>query len=201
MDFDWKKTLPFIGALATGGVPALVGAAASAIGEALGTTVEATPEAIDKAVKGATPEQMIALTAANNQLKIRMRELDTEDKRIDAQTEVAYIDDVKDARKFNADTHGILILGYIINLTSYICIALVLWGCFNLMSAGDKLTIDPGTAAMLGGIIGAAVQWIMSNAAQANGFFFGSSPGSRTATTDLAKAVGGAVTKLPTRRP
>jgi predicted TIM-barrel enzyme len=51
------------------------------------------------------------------------------------------------------------------------------------------LGIDPGTAAMIGGIIGAAVQWIMQNASQANGFFFGSSPSSRKANEDLVRSI------------
>ena len=48
--------------------------------------------------------------------------------------------------------------------------------------------IDPGTAAVVGSIVGAAVQWIMANAQQANGFFFGSSPGSRAKDMELGRA-------------
>lgn len=188
MDFDWKKTLPFIGAIATGGVPALIAAAAAAVGDALGTPVPPTQDGLDAAIKSATPEQLLAIKTVDADLKIKFRQLDTEDKKIAAGIETAYIADVGDARKFNANTHGILILGYGINVLSYVSIAGILYGCF-LVLTGTKLGIDPGLAAMVGSVIGAVVQWIMSNSSQANGFFFGSSPSSRQVSSDLAKAV------------
>ncbi len=195
MDFDWKKALPFIGALATGGVPALVVTAAAAIGEALGTTVDPTEAGVDAALRAATPEQLVALKAVDANLKIRLRELDTEDKKIDASVISTFISDIKDARAHNANTYGVLVMGFLINLSSYLVVGGVLWGCFWLLSNPKGLGIDPGIAAMLGGIVGAAVQWIMANASQANSFFFGSSPQSRQATTDLAQATTAAITK------
>jgi len=196
VDFDWKKTLPFIAAAATGGVPAMIVAAAGAIGDALGVQVAPSPAGIDAALSAATPEQLLALRTVDANLKIRFRELDTEDKKIAASTEAVYVADVGDARKFNSNTHGILVLGIGINLASYICIFAVLYGCFWVLGNSGKLAIDPGIAAMIGGVIGAAVQWLMSNAAQANGFFFGSSPSSRQVSSDLARAVGDAASKV-----
>lgn len=191
-DFDWKKLLPVVGAAVTGNVPGAILAAANAVSEVLGFKVQPTPAAIDSAIAAATPEQMIALKKVDADLKIRFRELDTEDKKTDAQLVIEHLKDVQSARQFNANTHGILVLGYLINLTSYICIGGVLYGCFAVLANSGKLNIDPGIAAMLGGIVGAAVQWLMSNAAQANAFFFGSSPGSRQVSSELAKAVGDA---------
>ena len=107
---------------------------------------------------------------------------------MEASTTAVYIDDVKDARKFNADTHGILVLGYLINVASYVCVAGILYGCYMFLQ-GSKMGIAPGIAATVGTVVGAVVQWLMSNASQANGFFFGSSPGSRQAATDLGRAV------------
>jgi hypothetical protein len=188
LGFDWKKTLPYIAAAATGGVPALIATAATALTEALGVTVEPTKEGIDTALKGATPEQLLALNKLDNDLKIRFRELDSEDKKADIDLEKSYISDVSNARQFNSNTDGILYLGYLINVASYSLIMFVLYACFKLMTGGN-LSIDPGTAAMIGGIIGAAVQWIMQNASQANGFFFGSSPSSRKANEDLVRSI------------
>lgn len=186
---DWKKTLPFIAALATGGVPALVAAAASAVSDVLGTPVASTPDGIDAAMKSATPEQLAALHQIDADLKIKMREFDIEEKKIAAATEQSYVDDVKDARKSNASTEGVLVLGYLINVASYGCIAAVLYGCFWLVRSSGEMTIDPGMAAMIGSVIGASVQWLMSNAAQANGFFFGSSPTARQTNAELSRAV------------
>lgn len=194
-DFDWKKALPFIGALATGGVPALVTAAAGAIADALGTSVEPTEAGIGSALKSATPEQMIALKQVDSNLKIKMREFDVQEKQIAATTEIAYVEDVKNARQFNANTHGILFLGYGINVLSYVCVGMILYGSFMVIT-GTKIGVDPGLAAMVGSVVGAVVQWLMSNSSQANGFFFGSSPGSRQVTQDLAKAVGDSTAKI-----
>lgn len=196
MDFDWKKTLPFIGAVATGNVPMLVAAAAGAISEALGVPVTATQEGLDAVVKGATPEQLAAIRKVDADLKIRLQELQLDAKKLDASVEIAYVDDIKSARQFNANTHGVLFLGYLINLASYLCLFGVLFGCFWVLSNSGKLAVDPGIAAMLGGVIGAAVQWLMQNASQANGFFFGSSPSSRNTNEQLAKAVGDAASRV-----
>lgn len=185
---DWTKALPFIGALATGGVPALVAAAASAIGDALGAPVEASKDGIDKALQAATPEQLAALKQIDNDLKIKMRGFDVEETK-------AYIADTADARKFNANTEGILVLGYLINASSYACIAGILYGCFHMLD-GTKMDVEPGIAAMVGSVVGACVQWLMSNTNQANGFFFGSSPSSRQTTVDLAKSVSDAAAKI-----
>ena len=194
-NFDWTKVLPVIGAAVTGNVPGAILAAADAIGDALGAPVPATPDGIIQALQAATPEQVIALQKIDADLKLRFRELDTEDKKTVQAGELAVLSDVQDARKFNSNTHGILYLGYAINTMSYLCIFGVLAGCFWVMGSSGRLAIDPGVAAMLGGVIGAAVQWLMSNAAQANAFFFGSSPGSRQVSADLARAVGDVASK------
>ena len=196
MSFDWKKTLPFIGAIATGGVPALVIAASAAISEALGVDVPATQEGIETVIKGATPEQLAAIRKVDADLKIRLEELQLEARKLNNSIELAYVADVGNARQFNANTHGILLLGYFINLASYLCLFGVLFGCFWVLNNSGTLEIDPGIAAMLGGVIGAAVQWLMQNASQANGFFFGSSPSSRQASAELAKAVGDATSRV-----
>jgi hypothetical protein len=194
--FDWKKVLPVIGAAVTGNVPGAILAAASALSSALGVSVQDTPEGIDATLKALSPEQLAELKQIDANLKIRFRELDTEDRRIDAASDVAVLADVQDARKFNANTHGILYLGYGINVLSYVCVALILVGCFSVLTGAKMGGVDPGLAAMVGSVVGAVVQWLMSNAAQANQFFFGSSPGSRQVSTDLAKAVSSATTKL-----
>lgn len=76
---DWKKVLgtvaPWIGAAATGGVPALIGMAAAQLGSAFGKDVEGSVEAIAQAVRGATPEQMLALKLADNEFSVTMQRL------------------------------------------------------------------------------------------------------------------------------
>ena len=70
-----KKVLPWVGAAATGGVPALIGMAAKTVGEVLGEQVGETADAIAQAVAGATPEQMLALKKADQEFALRMQEM------------------------------------------------------------------------------------------------------------------------------
>ena len=194
-DFDWKVAVkgvaPVIGGLlATVGGPAgaLAGAALTAAANALG--VPDTPDAVAAAMQaGLSPEQKAALIAADLDYKKAVLDAGFKDKQLAAEVEKSYLADIDAARKAHAQVQGILWLGYGINALSYICVFTVLYGCFYLLG-GVKLGIDPGIAAMLGSIVGGTVQWLMSNAAQANAFFFGSSPSSRQVATDLAKAVG-----------
>lgn len=76
---DWKKVLgtvaPWIGAAATGGVPALISMAAAQVSDALGTDVQPTTDALAKAITGVTPDQMLALKKADNDFAAKMQEL------------------------------------------------------------------------------------------------------------------------------
>jgi hypothetical protein len=68
-----KKALPWIGAAATGNVPALVAMAASQLSQSFGTDIAPTADAIVKAVQGATPEQMMAMKQADNDFSAKMQ--------------------------------------------------------------------------------------------------------------------------------
>lgn len=70
-----KNVLPWIGAAATGGVPALIGMAAKTVGEVVGSNVGSTAKEIAAAVAGATPEQMMALKKADQDFAVKMQEL------------------------------------------------------------------------------------------------------------------------------
>jgi hypothetical protein len=74
MDF-LKTVLPWVGAAATGGVPALIGMAAKKVGEVIGSTVGETSEEIAAAVAGATPEQMLALKKADQDFQVQMQSM------------------------------------------------------------------------------------------------------------------------------
>jgi len=190
---DWKSAVKAVaptlgGLLATFGGPAgvLAGAGITAVANALG--VPDNEESVSAAMQaGLSPEQKAALVAADLDYKKAMIEAGLRSQEINAGVEKAYIADVADARAHNANTVGILRLGYIINIASYSTVAAVLFGCYRL-ATGGKLDMDAGSAAMIGGIVGSALQWVISNSTQSNGFFFGSSPSSRQVATDLGKA-------------
>src|SRR6185436_16067297 len=128
------------------------------------------------------------LIAADKDIKLALVAADVRKAELSTQEMVAGIAYIADARSHNAQTLGILILGYSINAMSYFVVSLILYGCFYLISKKAFDGIDPGLAASVGTLVGGISQWILSNAAQANAFFFGSSPTSRQVTSDLAKA-------------
>lgn len=70
-----KSLLPWIGAAATGNVPALVTMAASAVSSSLGVPVKADTGAITAAVSNATPEQIVALKQAEADFALKMQAL------------------------------------------------------------------------------------------------------------------------------
>ena len=78
---DWIKKLKeyapdIVTAVLTGGAT-LPQLALKAVADATGNEVN-TQDDLQKAVESATPEMMLKITQANNQFKIRMRELDNE---------------------------------------------------------------------------------------------------------------------------
>lgn len=188
MSFDWKKALPFIGALATGGVPALTLTAASAVAEALGRPVDATPAAIEAAVQSATPEQLAAMRETDARLKIAMRQADTEDRRIDADLDKAYLADVDSARKAHGtDTHvlwvGVAILVVWSGLTG-----MTVYGLYALLTGGVKIQ-DVGLVATIFTVLGSTVGYVSNIAQQVVGYYFGTSRGSAQKTDLLAKSM------------
>jgi hypothetical protein len=68
-----KKILPYIGAAATGNVPALIGLAAQQVGHALGTKINPDLNAITAAVAGATPEQLAKLKEQDQQFQLQVQ--------------------------------------------------------------------------------------------------------------------------------
>lgn len=70
-----KQLLPWIGAAATGNVPALVTMAAAEVSKHLGVTVPADSIAVTKAVNAATPEQLLALKNADADFALKMQDL------------------------------------------------------------------------------------------------------------------------------
>lgn len=200
----WKETIqtvaPTLGGLLTafgGPAGALAGAGLTAVANALGVPASGDPVKDEATIaqlvqQGLTPEQRSALMQADLEYRKAALAATTRKQEIDATVEQSYIADTDAARRSHAQNMGVLWLGYLINFASYVCVFAVLYGSFALMN-GTKLQVDPGIAATIGAVVGAVVQWLMANAAQANGFFFGSSPGSRELSAQLGKAVGGAV--------
>ena len=161
---DWKKTLAAVApTLATALGGPLAGAATQAIGAALlGKDRVFDEDMISQAITGANPNQLVDLKKADNDFKLKTKELN--------------IDDRKSARKLAVDTS---ILPQVLLSTIYTVGYFMLM--FELISGG--ITIAPEMAApfnILLGIMTAAQAQIMN-------FWFGSSSGSKEKTSKLAK--------------
>ena len=68
-----KKILPYIGAAATGNIPALVGLAAKQVGDVLGAKINPDLGAITAAVAGATPDQIAKLREQDQQFQLQVQ--------------------------------------------------------------------------------------------------------------------------------
>jgi hypothetical protein len=148
---------------------------------------------------GITPELRAKILEADSQVRIALIAADVRKTEVAADVEKSYVADVANARASHANTVGILRLGYLINVASYSIVAAVLYGCFKVISGTEIGKVDPGLAATVGTLVGGTVQWLLSNAQQANGFFFGSSPSGRANSNALAAGVSKAVATTTTK--
>jgi heme/copper-type cytochrome/quinol oxidase subunit 4 len=145
---DWIKKLKkyapdIVTAVLTGGAT-LPQLALKAVSDATGNEVN-TQDDLQKAVESATPEMMLKITQANNQFKIRMRELDNE-------IVLSELGDTQDAR--NNHKHS--------NMPAVICIGLSI--VVTLISVA--LIFEPipeGNSQMINMLIGQIVAaWMTS---------------------------------------
>jgi hypothetical protein len=195
MDFATvvKRALPWIGAAATSNVPALITLAAQAVGEVLGVDVPADADAITTAVANATPEQLVSLRSREMDFKERMQGLGFQQERemraFDIEETKALIEDTTSARGAFGSNENVFTLGCIILSVFGLLMALVLTGCFFLMTG--RVTVDSGTLAVCAGLIGTVVGYVAANAQQVVSFFYGSSKGSK----DSGDRIGAALTE------
>lgn len=200
MDFAniLKTALPWIGAAATGNIPALVGMAAKTISDVTGVDVAADAESIAKAYQGATPEQKLALQAQDYDFKLKweamanshaetMQTLGLDETRV-------YVTDTADARKANSGNDAVFKLGIAIIITFGLLMGAVLWGCY-LLATGVKV-VDNSLLAIVGSLIGTVVGYVAANAQQVVSYFFGSSKSSTTNGNAVREALTSSLDKI-----
>lgn len=90
-----SKIMPWIGAAATGNVPALISMAAATVSKAVGKPVASSADSIAAAISGATPEQLLALKEADNDFAVKMQAMGFAD--VESLAKIA-ADDRADAR-------------------------------------------------------------------------------------------------------
>lgn len=166
---DWKKILgtvaPWIGAAATGGVPALIGMAASEVSSAFGKEIKPTMEAIGQAISGATPEQMLALKQADNDFASKMQQLGFE--HIQALEKVA-ADDRASARAMHTSVRDLST-----PILSYLVVTAFFWVIYLLLTRQIDVPESMRDVVMI--MIGT----LSASFTQVMNFRFGTSAGSK----------------------
>ncbi len=194
-----QKALPWIGAAATGNVPALIGLAAQKVSAATGGQVAADPAAIATAVAGATPEQLLALQAKELEMKdhaLQMGFVNTEElARIGVQRDSLAIDDVKDARKNNSGNDQLWVIAWLVLITFAGGMGAVLYGCYALLTGGITIK-DVAVVAAVSGLVGSIVGYLAANAQTVINFLFGGSLGSRNNAQALSAGIQQSIQQL-----
>lgn len=174
MDFTsvLTKVLPWIGAAATGNVPALITMAAKEVGDVLGVEVKPEAGAIAAAVANATPEQMLALRDRELAFQERMQAMGLQDKK-----DMAALanENTKDARAMQIATRSP------VPAVLAVLITLGFFGILVGMLAGWLKSSDNQALLIMLGALGAAWGAVVN-------YFFGSSADSGRKTELLAQA-------------
>lgn len=194
-----QKALPWIGAAATGNIPALIGLAAQKISDATGSAVAPDAEAIATAVAGATPEQLVALQAKELEMKDHALALGFQNAQemanIGLKQDALIIDDVKDARAHNSDNKQLWVIAWLVLITFALAMGAVLYGCFELLTGGITIK-DVAVVAAVSGLIGSIVGYIAANAQTVINFLYGGSLGSRNSAQALSSSVQQSIQQL-----
>ena len=158
---------------------------------------DATESEVQKAVEaGLPPETVVKLAEIDQQVKAQMQAANFDLKKLEAQTEQAYLADVENARKAHAGNRGTFYMGVAILLTFFVLMSLVLAFCFRILTKGIQIP-DPGTVAVVFTLIGTIVGYVAANAQTVVNFEFGSSRGSAQKSDDMASAVKSLATLKP----
>ncbi len=186
-----KKALPWIGAAATGNVPALITMAAKTVGDIIGQDIAPEADAIASAVAGASPEQIAQMRQADNDFKLKMQALGfqhvEEMAKLGFQETQAFIGDTQDARNKHAQNKLVFWLGVTILVTFAAIMGFSMYGSYLLLSGGITIK-DVGIVAAVFGFLGTVVGYAAANAQQVVGYFFGSSKGTGDAREAMSNA-------------
>jgi hypothetical protein len=165
-----KTVAPTIAATASGPFAPLVGPLVAKI---FGS---ADPKSIEPALLSATPEQLLALKQADNDLQVQLKQLGISEEKL-------AFDDTEGARSMNIQTKDPTAarLAWLI-VGGFISISAILIGLFVLYPQRAAL-IDSAAWTMIGTLLG----YFGSEAKQVAAFYFGSSADSQAKTATLSE--------------
>jgi len=136
----------------------------------------ADPKALEPALLTATPEQLLALKQADDDLQIQLKQLGISEEKL-------AFDDTASARSMEVATKDAtpgrlawLLIGGFLGLAAFECGAMIFWPKQWAALPGDAM-----------GLIGIIFGYLASEAKQAAGFYFGSSADSQDKTRTLSE--------------
>lgn len=190
---DWKTVVASVApGLATalggplaGGVVAVL--ADKLLGGSTGDPVQDEARVAGVLSGGITPEIRAKILEGEQALKLAVINAGLETKRIDADTDKAVLEDIKDARKTGGANRDLFLLGSIILTAWALLTAGTLWGLFAVLTGQIKL--DIAIVATVFTVIGSVVGYISNIAQQVVSFWFGSSRGSTNKGDAMADAI------------
>ena len=167
MSFDWKK---LVGVVAPTLGTALGGPLGGMAGKFLAEKLGVSPEDLPAAVESASPEVMLLIKKSEQDFKIRLKELDIDIDKIDAQDRQSARAMLKDTSMVPQVTLSVVYtLAYSAVLVSFIT---------------GKVEIAANAQAQFSIVLGV----LTAAQAQILNFWFGSSSGSKQKTTIMGKA-------------
>lgn len=172
---DWQKLLkqvaPWLGAAATGNVPALITMAANELGGVLGKDVKPNMDAIAAAVSGATSEQLIAMKAADNDFALKMQQLGFDN--------VEHLEAIAAADRDSARKREMTLQDWTPRIIAYLIIIAVV-SADSAMLSGFEPKIAPELVGRILGTLDAALMLVL-------GYYFGSSNSGNRKTELIAQ--------------
>lgn len=168
-----KTILPWIGAAATGNVPALITMAASQISTAVGYDVKPEIASITKAISGATPEQLLLLKQSDQEFALKMQALGFDQI---LKLEELKFSDVASARNREIKS-GDITTPRLLSVFAVVCFVGLIWSVLKGLepASGMKDTLLI--------LVGSAITVFKD----VYGYYFGSSSGSRENQDALRK--------------
>jgi len=207
---DWTSVITKLAPMiATGLGGPLAGGAVAAIESVFGlspapdATIDDRKAAVGATIQNATPEQLAALTKADNDYKMAMATAGFKNQAdlagIALQRDEAVLADVADARKNNSQNPAVMRLAIMVLLTFAIIMGVVLYGCYGLLTGGITVK-DVAIVAAVSGLVGSVVGYVAANAQTVINFIFGGSLGSERKTDAMAAAISGTITAAGEKR-
>ena len=184
-DLDWKKLVstvaPTLGGMLLG---PLASTAISALSNVFLGSPDGTEVEVSKAITtGLTPEKIAEMQLVDITHKETMAKLGFDYAKLNQEKELAYVDDVKDARRFHDDKVFWLVVIIMSMFAVVKCMSL--YGTYGIISGGIPIK-DVSVVAAISGFVGTIIGYVAANAQQVVSYFYGSSAGSAQKTSEMS---------------